>query len=316
MGWKVKTTERKIHRLSVIIIVLIALSYWPVSDSSGEEDIIPVSSGTSVTVYEQTGSIYEYTYPVFSLLTGGGEFITGAGEKYKISSDGTNLTVHCFHHRSVLDGGEELYAGGRISTLPFRERIGCRPGNNIVAVKLDGVPGFPEGLWASSVVSYSLGENGNAAAKVNTLGDVIIEEDDEGFYCAALGEGNSNIVLGFSSLIRARLTMVPETLEPERDIVTAYIELPEGHRAEEIDFWTAKISEVSGTPANIIPVVWSLEIVNYDNNNLSDFRMDFYTSDLSELLSPGDNSLTVTGRMNDGVSFRGATTMRMPELIP
>jgi len=311
-----KISECKIHTLPAIIIVLASLSYCPVSGSFGAEDVIPVASGTSVTVYEQTGSIYEYTYPVFSLLAGGGEFITGAGEKYKITSDGTYLAVHCFHHKSVLDRGEELYAGGRISNLPFRKRIGCRPGNNIVAVKLDGVPGFPEGLWASSVISYSLGENGIAAAKDNTLGDVIIEEDGEGSYCAALGEGNSNIVLGFSSLIRARLTMVPEILKPERDVVTAYIELPEGHRAEEIDFWTAKISEVSGTPANIIPVAWSLEIVNYDNNNLSDFRMDFYTSDLSELLSPGDNSLTVTGRMNDGISFRGSTVVRMPELTP
>ena len=302
--------------LPLIIIFLAALLYWPVFDVSGEEDIIPLSSGISLTLYEQTGSIYEYTYPVFSLLAGEDEFVTGAGEKYNISSDGTYLTVHCFHHRSVLDGVEEFYAGGKISTLPFRNRIGCRAGNNIVAVKLNGVPGFPDGVWASSVISYSLGENGSADAKVNTLGDAIIEEEGEGMYCSSFGEGHSSIVLGFSPLIRARVSPVPETLGLESDIVTIYIELPAGHVAEEIDFSTVKISEVSGNPVNILPAVWSLGIVDHDNNGISDFRMDFYETELAEFISPGSNSLTVTGRMNDGVSFRGAGVVNIPGTSP
>jgi len=292
--------------LPLILTFLAALLYCPVFTSFGEENIIPVSSGTSLTLYEQTGSIYEYTYPIFSLLSGGREFVTGAGERYNISSDGTYLKVDCFHHGSVLDSVEEFYAGGKISTLPFRKRIGGRAGNNIVAVKLNGVPGFPDGLWASSVIAYSLGENGNADARVNTLGDAIIEEDDGGRYCSSFGEGHSNIILGFSPLIRAEVTLVPETLNPESDIVAIYVELPEGQRAEEIDFSTVKISEVGANQVNILPAVWSLGIVDHDNDGITDFRMDIYENDLAEFITPGDNSLTISGRMNDGVSFRGA----------
>lgn len=314
---KVNKIDSKTHIvLPLSIIFFAALLYWPIFGSFSEEDIIPVSSGASLTVYEQTGSIYEYTYPVVSLLAGGGEFVTGAGEKYNISSDGTYLTVHCFHHKSVLDGVEEFYEGGKLSSLPYRKELGCRPGNNIVAVKLNGIPGFPDGLWASTVISYSLGENGNADAKINTLGDAIIDGDDEGKYCASFGEGHSNVVLGFSPLIRATVSLIPETLEPESEIVTIYIELSQGHSVEDIDFSTVTIVEVADNQVNILPVVWSRAIIDHDNDGVSDLRLEFYRNDLVELFYPGNNTLTIAGRMYGGVSFRGAGVVAMKGISP
>jgi hypothetical protein len=64
-------------------------------------------------------------------------------------SEGDYLEIHCF--RANWLSGDAV-------------------GNNIVAVRLDGVPDYPEGIWASRVINYTLGYNGIAASVDNALG--------------------------------------------------------------------------------------------------------------------------------------------------
>lgn len=149
-----------------------------VSNSPKATPTIPVTDGTSVTVYEQTGGIFPHEYSVTTLLGRGGAFNTIANEQYSVSSDGTHVKIHCYSPR---------YRGG------------LNVGSNIVAVRLNGVPGFPEGLWASSIQGLTLGYNGIEESAVNALGP----DDQIGPYlnshCTYLGDQHSEIIVEFSS---------------------------------------------------------------------------------------------------------------------
>lgn len=128
--------------------------------------IVNVSDGTSVTVYEKTGGVGAHTFSVSTLMGPGGTFITLATEQYTVTSDGIYLFIQC--------------------TRPPHDDVG----NNIVATRLNGVPEYPDGLWASFVVSYVLGPDGNENSVCNALGNNMTTYTH-------LGDSYSNIKLGF-----------------------------------------------------------------------------------------------------------------------
>ena len=298
--------------LPLIIIFLAVFIYEPVSGLANEAEIIPVSSGTSITVYEQTGGIYECTYPVAFLLAGREEFVTNAGEKYTISSDGTYLTVHCFHNKSVLDEGIEYFPVPKSASLPFAvEMVGASSGNNIVGVRLDGVPGYSDGLWASFIVSYYLGNNSIPDSRMNALGNASISGDHKLRYCTSLGRGHSEIVYGFSSLLNATINLARGSIVPEIDMLIATIELPEEHEAGDIDFATVMISEANDTDVSILPLSWSMEIGDWNTNDISDMSVGFANVDLKDYLNPGNNALTIAGRLYDGIPFTGTGSVKI-----
>jgi parallel beta-helix repeat protein len=146
-----------------------------------EPGVVCVSNGTSVTIFEQTGGVYSYTFSVSELMTTGGTFSTVAmlSETYTITSDGVFLTIEC----------------NRIPPYPVE---GTGTGSNIVAVRLDGVPGFEGGLWATMIVNYTVGTGGIEDSRWNALGPA----DQIGPYgdslCTYMGDYYSAIVLGFT----------------------------------------------------------------------------------------------------------------------
>jgi len=144
------------------------------------DDLVPVSSADAVTIYEQTVVVYTHTFLVSVLMGSNGTFIGTAREYYTVTSDGTYLTIHCFR--------DNLTSGFAV-------------GNNIVAVRLDGVPDFPEGLWASLIADYTLGYNGIAESRFNALGaDTQIgpyAPTPERGLCTYMGDQHSELVLGF-----------------------------------------------------------------------------------------------------------------------
>ncbi len=149
---------------------------------TGPGDVVAVSEGVSITIYEQTGTVHSYTFDVADLMTVGGTFATVAMESeiYTISSDGTFLTIHCYR-------------------VPPSPGSGTSTGNNIVAVRLDGVVGHEDGIWASMIVNYTIGVGGIEDSLENALGPV----DQIGPYgdslCTYLGDYDSEIVLGFTA---------------------------------------------------------------------------------------------------------------------
>ncbi|MEE9116586.1 MAG: hypothetical protein V3U09_06790 [Thermoplasmata archaeon] len=132
---------------------------------------VGVSEASSVTIYERTGGYNIVTYDVATLTGPGGSFSTGAFEEYTVTSDGNVLTIHCF--RPNIDGG----------------------GNNIVATRLDGVAGFPNGLWATRIDSYTVGIGGIPETRFNALGEHMLNH-------TVLGDDHSEIVLGYSYVYR------------------------------------------------------------------------------------------------------------------
>jgi len=134
-----------------------------------------VSGQPSVTFYEASGGVFDYTFSASSLMHGGGYFYTWGHERYDVSSDGTNVTVKCVR--------DDYLSGFSV-------------GNNIVAVRLNGIAGHPDDLWASKVVNYTLGYNGISDSVLNALGDA----NEVGYgnsTCTYLGDQYSEITLAF-----------------------------------------------------------------------------------------------------------------------
>ncbi len=171
--------ERKIFY--IIVFLILSISLFSASDSSKTAEvasIVPVTDGTSVTVFEQTGGIYQHTYTISTLLGSGGEFSTAGNEYYTVSSDGTYVKIHCYSPE---------------------HREGVSVGSNIVAVRLDGVPSFPEGLWASFIQELALGYNGIEESAMNALGPKDQIGPFLNSYCTYLGDQYSEIVVGFDA---------------------------------------------------------------------------------------------------------------------
>lgn len=141
------------------------------------DTIIPVSAGTSVTVFEKTGSIFQHTYAISVLMGSGGTFSTNAAEYYTVTSDGIYVTIHCWSPEY---------------------RTGHAVGSNIVAVRLNGVPEYPEGLWASFIEEVTLGYNGIGESAENALGPASQIGPYAQSFCTYLGDQHSEIVVGFS----------------------------------------------------------------------------------------------------------------------
>ncbi len=263
--------------------------------------VIPVPSGTSLTIFEQTGGIFETTLAVSDILDEGAEFLTPAGEKYTVVSDGAYLTISCLHDRSLFE--RELEAGdpaGRTvpTELVFSDLRGHSAGNNIVAVRLDGNPDYPLGLWASSVVGYSLGGRGLAASRFNALGDPYAPGPWGDRHYTVLGTGPSAITLGFSPLITASAGILDT---PDwNDDLALYIRLPAGYSPAGIDFYSLELVRVAGAETAIRPLGW-WNLEDYDGGLV--LRIEFSRSGIEPFLLPGDNLLLLRGSLEGGNPF-------------
>lgn len=167
--------------------------------------LIRVDDGTSVTIWEKTGPLTELTYSVATLKGPGGTYNSAADESYTFTSDGVYLKIHM--------------------TDPwFKE--GSLSGNNIAGSRLDGVPGHPSGLWASTIFSYIVGYGGVESSRFNALGDDLSTH-------TWMGDQVSELVLGFTVDVANRPPVIasfPPIVAPEGGpvdfSVTAYD--PEG----------------------------------------------------------------------------------------
>ena len=141
------------------------------------EDVsIPLSSGSFVMVYEQTGEVAAHNFSVRKVMDRGCVFTTDADEWYFLTSEGDYLEIHCFR-------------ANRLS--------GDAVGSNIVAVRLDGALEHPEGIWASRVINYTLGYNGIEASLNNALGPDTQLGPYQGRIATFLGDQLSDMILGF-----------------------------------------------------------------------------------------------------------------------
>lgn len=287
--------------LSALALTLSFLFYS--FSASGMEDIIPVSSGLSLTVFEQTGRIFETTFSRDDLLAERGEFLTDAGEKYTLTTDGTLLTISCLHDNSRSYPGLAVGIADErtvVSELDYGVLPGYSAGNNIVAVRLDGNPDFPSGLWASFVADYSLGGGGLAQSCSNSLGDPGFSGPWGDRHYTALGTGESAITLGFSPLIIAS-AKISETPDWNEDL-TLDIHFPEGYTPSQVDFYSLELVRVGESETAIRPLGWWNILEHGDGAGLV-LQIEFSRGDIAPFLLPGDNILLLRGSLSSVLPF-------------
>ncbi|HEX7392877.1 MAG TPA: hypothetical protein VF374_08020 [Thermoplasmata archaeon] len=258
------------------------------------DEVIPVSSGTTVTIWEQTTNITERVFQVSDVMGTGVSFFTVAtvSEIYSVTSDGTYLTIYCYK-------------------VPPEPMTGIGTGNNIVAVRLDGVQGHPEGLYASIIVSYVVGVGGVEESRWNALGP----ETQVGPYMdlpyTALGDYGSEMVLGFEfeevETIEATIDFDPDVLNPKSkgNWVTCYIELPTGYDLDDIDLGTVLLNGVVHADT-----AHDAAFGDVDGDGTTDMMLKFSRGAVQDILSPGDAvTVEVTGSLSDGVEFSGTDSI-------
>jgi hypothetical protein len=280
--------------LAVLLVFAASTSVSGGSADSAEASMIPVSSGTTLTIYEATYWAQAYSFSVSAVLSTGVEFSTDAilSEDYSVTSDGDYVRIECY-------------------CVPPAPRTGTETGSNVVAVRLDGVPGYPEGLWASEVVGYSTGLGGIEESVVNALGPASQEGPYLDSLCTYLGDYSSEIVLGFSVVtqvqIVAALDINPNHLNPASNgkWVTAYIELPDGYDVADIAVGTLLLN-------GAVPADGSKKacVGDYDDDGVPDIKVKFSREALIAVLEiDAGAEIVVTGELSDGTLFIGGDTI-------
>jgi len=252
--------------------------------------IINVSYATSVTIWEETGPIDSYDFDINSLMDSGGGFYTSAeiSEFYLVTSDGIYLTIDCYRDPPTYP--PVWGAGG-----------------NIVAARLNGVPGYPNGLFASIVVSSLVDSKGVPASVYNALGPDTQLGPYNNMYATLLGDNHTEIVLGFSvpgsvpRPINATVNFDMDTFNPasKGNWVSAYIDLPTGYSVRNINVSTVRLN-------GVVPANGPSEIKDFDHDKVLELLVKFDRKAALGTINVGkDVFVIVTGSLMDGTKFQG-----------
>ncbi|MBU0685172.1 MAG: hypothetical protein KJ653_04910 [Candidatus Thermoplasmatota archaeon] len=260
-----------------------------------ESDVQADTSGITVTIFELSEGVSQYNFTLSQLVSTGGSFRTPAlyNETYTVSSDGNNITIGCCH-------------------FPPFNRTGVSTGNNIVAVRMNGVSGHPSGLWASVVVSYSLGYGGIAESRFNALGpaDQLGPYDD--YLSTFMGDFTSEIVLGFAEAtpaITATLDFDPDTvnLASKGKWVVAYIELPDGYNVGDVVVASLVLNDA--VPADLSH---KATVGDADRDGVPDLMVKFSREALQQHLVVGpDQRVVVSGALSNGTMFASCDMIKV-----
>ncbi len=257
---------------------------------------INVSYATSVTIWEQTGEIYSYDFDINSLMDGGGGFYTSAqiSELYILTSDGIHLTIDCYRDPPTY--------------LPV-----WGAGGNVVAARLNGVPGYPDGLYASVVVSSVIDSKGVAASVDNALGPETQLGPYNNMYATLLGDNHTQIVLGFTvpgapppppppPPINATVNFDMDSFNPVSNgkWVTVYIGLPDGYSVEDVNISSIMLNSQ-------VPAAGPYEIRDFDHDKVLELMVKFDRTAAIHVMNIGKAiRATITGSLTNGTKFQGS----------
>src|SRR5438093_1079813 len=189
---------------------------------------IRVGDGTDVTIWERTTDTNVLTYSVPTLTGPGGTYDSLANEHYTFTSDGTYLKIHCYR-----PGNHQ----------------GTGTGNNIMGVRLEGVSGYPSGIWASVIISYLVGYGGIESSRFDALGDDLSD-------FTFMGDQDSELVLAFTVESNAAPTIDSFTSTPaiEGSSVTFTVVASDADGDSltySFDFESDGVWDVSGLDSNV-----------------------------------------------------------------
>lgn len=277
-----------------------AILALPSGSTAGSDTPVPLSGGATVTVFEATDGIEQHTFSMADVLAGVVFWTTAQlYERYSLTAEQGCLNISCYR--------EPPYPCSGVAT-----------GNNIVAVRLDGVSGYPDGLWASVIVKYQIGVGGIEESRFNALGPDTQLGPALDSYCTYLGDYGSWIVLGFSvagpAEVAAEVDFDPNVVNmaSKGRWVTVFIELPEGLSVGDI--------LVSSVMLNgVVPADGShgAAIGDHDEDGVPDLMLKFSRTEVQNSLTAGqDQQITVTGSLGDGTRFVGGDTVSVLSTSP
>lgn len=254
--------------------------------------LVPVSMATSVTVYETTAELSAaWTFSIGEVIAGTAHFNPWE-EYYTVSSDGTYLTISCYR---VPEWGPEFSVG-----------------NNVNAVRLNGVPGYPSGIWATTIQAASLGIGGIPDSAVNALGPDTQVGPYMNSPCTYLGDGGSSIELGFNAPgappVEISIDFDSDTLNLASlgTKVTVYIELPKGMSVRNVDLSSLKLNEIIPT------LTQEYRLCDRDHDKIPELMVKFDRSAVMAHLAVGDEvAVRLSGSMIDGTGILGQDVIRV-----
>ena len=123
----------------------------------------------------------------------------------------------------------------------------------------------------------------------------------------AIHTGPTTITISWvAEPVTATIDIDPDTLnlKSKRKWITAYIELREGYDVSDIDISTVRLD------GEIQVELHQTKIGDYDADGVSDLMVRFDRQDVIALLSAGEATLTITGKVNE-TPFEGTDTIRV-----
>ncbi len=126
---------------------------------------------------------------------------------------------------------------------------------------------------------------------------------------------DSNGVIFTVERLGAEVDIHPDTLnrKSKGKWVTAYIELPGGFNVEDIDTATLAVTAVDGDPV-VEPLKAELSpssVGDYDSDGIPDLMVKFDRAGLIALVTPGNRTVTISGKLTGGTDIEGSDTLRV-----
>jgi hypothetical protein len=108
-------------------------------------------------------------------------------------------------------------------------------------------------------------------------------------------------------LVEAAVAIDPPrlNLKSKGRVVTCHIELPVDYSPYDIDVTTVRLNEL--LPAFSKPVV----VEDYDYDGVLELMVQFDRRALTDMLSPGEQEITVSGELTDGTPFAGSFMLQV-----
>lgn len=117
-------------------------------------------------------------------------------------------------------------------------------------------------------------------------------------------------------VVSATIDINPDTLnmKSKGNVITCYIELPEGYHVEDINIESVKLSKINDDLlASPLYVLGPSGVGDYDSDGVPDLMVKFNRRRLISLLETGNVKFTVAGQIIDGQQFEGTDTIRVIE---
>lgn len=127
---------------------------------------------------------------------------------------------------------------------------------------------------------------------------------------AGAGAINITVTIAEVEIIEATVEFRPETIRQGYRYIWCYIELPLAYKVEDINVDTVAITELNGNSIEPpLKTVGQPRIGDFDRDDIPDLRVRFDIRTIILLLKAGENTLTVTGNLLDGKTFKGTGTI-------